>query len=188
MFYQEEMLLQAVRESETAAIRLRQFAATLLRPEYSRNSPVDEIHTGVEVEVTSEGWLRINLPVMLPHRGDRDTARLLIVPLHAAIQSYFRDKSLPKYRACVLVYEHIYDAARARRRVTDHDNLELKHIQDALESAFLANDTALLCSAFQCSHAGTSDSTHIWVLTPDQFPEWLDCHQECWSAPDNLQK
>ena len=79
----------------------------------------------------------------------------------------------------MLVYEHIYDISH-RHRFIDHDNLELKHCQDVLEAAFLVNDTSSLCSAFQCSHRGENDSTRIWILTPEQFPEWLKCYPGCW--------
>ena len=88
----------------------------------------------------------------------------------------------------MLVYEHIYDINRNRRFI-DHDNLELKHCQDVLEAAFLANDTAALCSAFQCSHRGEQDGTRIWILLPEQFPEWLKSHPECWkSATETMQE
>ena len=80
-----------------------------------------------------------------------------------------------------MVYEHIYDISRSRRFI-DHDNLELKHCQDVLEAAFLTNDTAALCSAFQCSHHGEQDGTRIWILPPEQFPEWLKNHSECWNS------
>lgn len=181
MFYQEETLLRAVWEAEAAAIHLRQFAASALRPERSEPDTVGQLHTGVEVSVTAEGWLKITLPAMLPHRGEKDPARFLNGPIHEAIHTCFRDKPRPRFRACVLVYEHIYDAARPRRRVTDHDNLELKHVQDVLEAAFLENDSAALCSAFQCSHMGDSDGTCIWILSPEQFPMWLESHRECWA-------
>lgn len=103
-------------------------------------------------------------------------------PLRAAIRDYFADRPWPKFRTCVLVYEHIYGLSRSRCFI-DHDNLELKHCQDVLEAAFLAHDTSALCSAFQCSHHGGQDGTRIWILPPEQFPEWLKTHSECWQAP-----
>lgn len=88
----------------------------------------------------------------------------------------------------MLVYEHIYDINRNRRFI-DHDNLELKHCQDVLEAAFLTNDTAALCSVFQCSHRREQDGTRIWILPPEQFPEWLKSHPECWkSATETMQE
>lgn len=186
MFYRENTLLNAVQEIEAAAIHLRQFAAKNLRPVYGMQNPVDSVHIAARVEITQEDWLKITLPVMLPKRGERDPARFLDGPLLSAIRSYFSDKPLPKFGVCVLVYEHIYDAALPRRRVTDHDNLELKHVQDALEAAFLTNDTATLCSAFQCSHRGEEDSTCIWILPPEQFPEWLTKHESSWKTAPKI--
>lgn len=77
--------------------------------------------------------------------------------------------------------KHIYDLSQSRRFI-DHDNLELKHCQDVLEAAFLTNATSALCSAFQCSHRDPQDSARIWILTPEQFLEWLKKHRECWNG------
>lgn len=186
MFYRENMLLNAVQEVESAAVHLRQFAARNLQAESGMINPTNKINIAAQIEITQDAYLKLCLPVMLPKRSERDPARFLDGPLLAAIRTYFADKPIPKYSSCVLVYEHIYAADRPRRRVTDHDNFELKHVQDLLESAFLANDTAALCSAFQCSHRGETDSTRIWILTPEQFPEWLSAHAGCWkTAPKN---
>lgn len=169
----EQDLLQAVQEAEAAVTQLRRFAASFLLMQNRRSTPGTNTTTIASVENTEEGWLLISLPVMLPRRGEKDRARFLDEPLRAAIRRYCQDRPLPKYDVCVLVYEHIYDAAYPRRRVTDHDNLELKHCQDVLEAAFLTNDTASLCSVFQCSHPGEEPGTRIWILTPEQFEIWL---------------
>ena len=176
----ERDLLQAVQDAETAVTQLRRFAASFLLMQNRRSTPGTNTTTIASVKSTEEGWLLISLPVMLPRRGGKDRARFLDEPLRAAIRHYFQDRPLPKFQTCVLVYEHIYDAAYPRRRVTDHDNLELKHCQDVLEAAFLANDTASLCSVFQCSHPGEEPGTRIWILTPEQFEIWLSKHKSTW--------
>lgn len=176
----EQDLLQAVQDAEAAVTQLRHFAASFLLMQNRRSTPGTNTTTIASVKSTEEGWLLISLPVMLPRRGEKDRARFLDEPLRAAIRSYFRNKPLPKFQTCVLVYEHIYDAAYPRRRVTDHDNLELKHCQDVLEAAFLTNDTASLCSVFQCSHTGKEPGTRIWILTPEQFGIWLSKHKSAW--------
>jgi len=184
---QEQDLLQTVQEMEAAVTHLRQFAATALRVSAMGAMAESKATTIASVKLTEEGWLVISLPVMLPHRGEKDPARFLDEPLRSAIRDYFCDKPLPKFRDCVLVYEQIYDAAYPRRRVTDHDNLELKHCQDVLEAAFLTNDTALLCSAFLCSHMGKNPGTRIWILTPEQFPKWLCAHKNAWENSQNME-
>ena len=180
--YREQLLLDAVRSAEDAAIQLRQYAAAVLEPA----QPVpgvsfsDNCHAAV-VEIPPVGGLAEPLPGMRPRRDDADRSRFLSGLLRDAIRRTFPEHDQPKFRACVLVYEHIYDISRSRRFI-DHDNLELKHCQDVLEAAFLTNDTAALCSAFQCSHRGEQDGTRIWILPPEQFPEWLKNHSECWNS------
>lgn len=176
----EQDLLQAVQDAEAAVTELRRFAASFLLMQNRRSTPGTNTTTIASVKSTEEGWLLISLPVILPRRGEKDRARFLDEPLRAAIRCYCQDRALPKFQTCVLVYEHIYDAAYPRRRVTDHDNLELKHCQDVLEAAFLANDTASLCSVFQCSHPGEEVGTRIWILTPEQFEIWLGKHKTSW--------
>ena len=180
--YREKLLLDAVRLAENAAIQLRQYAAAVLEPvqtvprvSFSGNSQA------AVVEITPEGWPVASLPGVMPRRDDADCSRFLAGLLRDAIRRTFPEHDQPKFRACVLVYEHIYDISRCHRFI-DHDNLELKHCQDVLEAAFLTNDTAALCSAFQCSHRGEQDGTRIWILPPEQFPEWLKNHSECWNS------
>lgn len=184
----ERDLLQAVQEAEAAVTQLRRFAASFLLMQNRESTPGTNITTVASVESTEEGWLLISLPVMLPRRGEKDRARFLDEPLRAAISRYCQDKPLPKFQTCVLIYEHIYDAAYPRRRVTDHDNLELKHCQDVLEAAFLINDTASLCSVFQCSHPGEEPGTRIWILTPEQFETWLNKRKSTWEKSQKTEK
>ena len=185
--YREQPLLDAVQSAENAAIQLRQYAAAVLEPEQTvPGVSVSGNNHAALVKIAPEGWLIASLPGMMPRRDDADRSRFLAGLLRDAIRRAFPEHDHPKFRACVLVYEHIYDIGRSRR-FTDHDNLELKHCQDVLEAAFLTNDTAALCSAFQCSHRGEQDGTRIWILPPEQFPEWLKNHPECWhSTTENV--
>lgn len=178
----DQLLMEAISASEKASIRLREFAAATLPPEQtSTNLIFSDANITISVEITPEGYLSLRLPVMLPKRSDEDRSRYLAGVLREAIREKSQDRLPPKFGSCVLVYEHIYDLSRNRRFI-DHDNFELKHCQDVLEAAFLINDTSALCSAFQCSHRGAQDSTRIWILTPEQFLEWLEKHPECWKS------
>ena len=178
----DQILLNAVRSAEDAAIQFRQYAAAVLAPvQAGPGDAFSDNSQAAVVEITPEGWLAASLPGMMPRRDDADRSRFLAGLLRDAIRRTFPEHDQPKFRACVLVYEHIYDISRSRRFI-DHDNLELKHCQDVLEAAFLTNDTAALCSAFQCSHRGEQDGTRIWILPPEQFPEWLKSHPERWNG------
>ena len=185
--YREQFLLDAVRSAEDAAIQFRQYAAAVLEPVQAGPGDMFSDNSQVTViEITSEGWLAASLPGMMPRRDDADRSRFLAGLLRDAIRRTFPEHDQPKFCACVLVYEHIYDISHSRRFI-DHDNLELKHCQDVLEAAFLTNDTAALCSAFQCSHRGEQDGTRICILPPEQFPEWLKSYPECWkSTTENM--
>ena len=180
-FRSRKMLLEAVHSAEDAAIQLRQYAAATLPPVREIPEISGDADLPASIEVTAEGWLRIELPCVMPRREDNDRSRFLAGLLRYTIYRAFPKHDQPRFHTCVLVYEHIYDLSQSRRFI-DHDNLELKHCQDVLEAAFLTNDTSALCSAFQCSHRGAQDSTRIWILTPEQFPEWLKRHRECWNG------
>lgn len=178
----DQLLKEAVQASEKATIQLRQFAAATLSPEQTSPDIIcADAKITVSVGISQEGYLSLRLPVMLPKRSDEDRSRYLAGLLREAIREKYQDQLPPKFGSCVLVYEHIYDLSRSRRFI-DHDNMELKHCQDVLEAAFLVNDTSALCSAFQCSHKGEQDCTRIWILPPEQFPEWLKKHPECWKT------
>lgn len=180
--HRDSLLLDAVRSAENTAIQLRQYAAAVLMPVQAvPEDMLPDSSRSEVVETTPEGWLTVSLPGVMPRRDDADRSRFLAGLLRDAIHRTFPEHDQPKFRACVLVYEHIYGISRSRRFI-DHDNLELKHCQDVLEAAFLTNDTASLCSAFQCSHRGDRDSTRIWILPPEQFPKWLKSHPECWNG------
>ena len=187
--YREQLLLDAVQSAENAAIQLRQYAAAVLEPEQTvPGVSVSGNNHAALVKIAPEGWLIASLPGMMPRRDDADRSRFLAGLLRDAIRRAFPEHDHPKFRACVLVFEHIYDIGHSRRFI-DHDNLEPKHCQDVLEAAFLTNDTAALCSAFQCSHRGEQDGTRIWILLPEQFPEWLKSYPECWkSTTENMQE
>ena len=178
--YQEE-LLDAVKDAEHAAVQIRRAAVRAFLPEHREVVEYLQSDTVAAVEVTKAGYLNITLPAMMPHRKKGDQARFLSGPIHSAVEAYFKDRTRPRFDACVIVYEHIYDSD-SRRRFADHDNLELKRCQDELENCFLVNDDSSLCCAFQCSHWGDRLATRIWILSPEQFRAWLDDHPECWFA------
>ena len=182
-------LLDALRDAEATAMSIRSVAALALlnRPA----CPLPRTARGddsliAHFEESPEGWLCLTLPVMLPHRKEGDKALFLLEPIRDAVDAFYGDRPRPHFDRCVLAYEHIYAVGTQRRHVTDHDNLELKHCQDLLESLFLTNDSAHYCAAFQCSHAGSSNATRIWILTPEQFPEWLKTHEIYWKSTPKI--
>lgn len=180
--YRDSLLLDAVRLEENTAIQLRQYAAAVLMPaQAALENMLPDNSRFAAIETTPENWLAVSLPGVMPRRDDADQSRFLAGLLRDVIRRTFPEHDQPKFRACVLVYEHIYGISCSCRFI-DHDNLELKPCQDVLEAAFLIDDTSGLCSAFQCSHRGDRDSTRIWILPPEQFPKWLKSYPECWNS------
>ena len=177
--HRDDLLLEVVRSAEETALQLRRYAAMVISPLREVPDCSERPLLPVRVEVTPEGWVLAALPVILPRRNDGDRSRFLASSLWNAIQAHFRDKPLPKFHTCVLIYEHVYTSG-CKRRFIDHDNLELKYCQDALEAAFLTNDSAALCSAFQCSRFGETAGTRIWIIPPEQFPAWLEKRKIYW--------
>ena len=189
LYHYEPSLLDALRDVEAAAMSIRQVAAFALLSRPNRSLPrtaCGDDSLIAHFEESPEGWLCLTLPVMLPHRKEGDKALFLLEPIRDAVDVFYGDRPRPHFDRCVLAYEHIYAVGTQRRHVTDHDNLELKHCQDLLESLFLTNDSAHYCAAFQCSHAGSSHATHIWILTPEQFPEWLKTHEIYWKSTPKI--
>lgn len=183
-YIDERSLLDALAEAENAALHLRDFAAAVLRRKsyrYDLRAERGSVPIIAKLEQTPEGWLCLSLPVTLPHRKEGDRARYLIEPIRLAIRDFYGGQGCPRFDACVLAYEHVYRRG-AGRRILDHDNVELKHCQDAIESMLLTNDSAIYCAAYQCTREDDADGTNIWILMPEQFPEWLkthDCYRRC---------
>ena len=181
----EVLSTDAALRAERITCRLRHliYATTSIKKEeYLRSA---ETMQGIEISENG-GILEIKLPCLLPKRRQRQSTEFLLDPFTSALSDYAAHHTMPQFQHCVVCFSHIYAQELPERRIRDYDNLELKHVQDVLESAFLTNDTATLCSAFQCSHRGDMDNTCIWILTPEQFPEWLTKHENCWKTAPKI--
>ncbi len=67
----------------------------------------------------------------------------------------------------------MYDQALPTRRVRDYDNLEEKQLLDLLSTFVMADDTGLLCDAYNTTELGEQDCTKIFVMEKQRFPQWL---------------
>lgn len=89
-FHSRKMLLEAVRSAEDAAIQLRQYAAATLPPVWEIPEISGDAGFPASIEITAEGWLRMELPCVMPRREDNDRSRLLAGLLRNAIHRHFR--------------------------------------------------------------------------------------------------
>ena len=96
----DQILLDAVRSTEDAAIQLRQYAASVLEP--VQTVPGDTFSGNSQaavVKITPEGWLAASLPGMMPRRDDADRSRFLAGLLRAAVHRTFPEHDQPKFHA-----------------------------------------------------------------------------------------
>ena len=100
-FHSRKILLEAVRSAEDAAIQLRQYAAATLPPVREIPEISGDIDLPASIEVTVEGWLRIELPCVMPRREDNDRSRFLAGLLRNAIHRAFPKHDQPRFYTCV---------------------------------------------------------------------------------------
>lgn len=127
---------------------------------------------GVEVGFTTEGWVCVQMPALLPRKERGDTAyirTLLYPPLHR----FFLTNALFKLDRCVIIFRHVYHRDRPEREYRDHDNIELNVVVDTLASYTMKDDSPMRCRHYYCSAAGDGDRTEVYVVPADDFPRWL---------------
>ena len=90
---------------------------------------------------------------------------------------YAREHPLPYYRDCVVCFAQVYDRALPDRRIRDYDNLSEKQLLDLLSSFVMADDTGLLCDAYNTAELGDQDCTKIYIMEKQRFPQWLTEHK-----------
>lgn len=67
--------------------------------------------------------------------------------------------------------------ALASFAIRDYDNLEEKQLLDVLSTFVMADDTGLLCDAYNTAALGEKDCTRISVMEKKRFPAWLAEHE-----------
>ncbi len=100
-FHSRKILLEAVRSAEDAAIQLRQYAAATLPPVWEIPEISGDAGFPVSIEITAEGWLRMELPCVMPRRKDNDRSRFLAGLLRNAIHRAFPKHDQPRFYTCV---------------------------------------------------------------------------------------
>ena len=124
-----------------------------------------------------EGVLEITLPCLLPKRKQRQSTEFLIDPFYAALEGYSRQNALPRFSHCVVCFAHIYCQDLPERRVREYHNKEQKKHKDVITTIMLEDQKGLQCDAKKNTELGEADCTHIFIMDSDQFPRWLESHQ-----------
>jgi len=162
-----------VRVAESSTIQLRNLATRSIRPD---SSPFYEaVASELGIQVTEEhDWIKITVPAILPKRSNRDNASYITHPLRNALLAFQRENPIERFDECMICIVHCYDASLGERRVRDYDNIETKRFLDVIETAFLANDSGLLCSVLQTTRIEERDRTLFFLMTPGKLPKWLE--------------
>ena len=169
----EVLSTDAALRGETIACRLRHliYATTgIKKAEYLQSASV--IH-GIQIHFEG-GVMELKLPTLLPKRKQRQSTEFLLDPIYFALSDYADHHTLPRFQHCVVCFSHIYCRELPARRIRDYDNLELKQLLDVVSTFIMADDTGLLCDAYNTTELGDTDCTCISIMDKDHFPEWLE--------------
>jgi hypothetical protein len=168
----ESLSTDAALRGERIACRLRHliYATTNIKKTDYLHAAADAL--GIRIE-QREGVLDIILPCLIPKKKRRLSTEFLFDALYYALDRYAETHALPKYRRCVVCFAHIYNRELPDRRVRDYDNLEQKHILDIITAFAVADDTGLLCDAYNTTELGGADCTIVSVMDKGDFQGWL---------------
>lgn len=168
----ETMSTEAALRAEGIACQLRSllYASTNVRkPEYLLEA--GEVH-GIKISYV-KGILEVAMPRLLPKRKASRSSLFLIDPLHAAMGRFAKEHPLLKFRECVVCVSHIYDHELQDWRLMDYDNLQQKQILDTIAMYVMADDSGILCDAYNTTELGDKDGTRIYIMEKKDFVGWL---------------
>lgn len=143
----------------------------------SRSAPEDVEHliqdaVSVEIGYTEEGWFCVRFPLLLPKKesGSNNYVRGFLYP---AMRSFFTRRVPVVHPQNVLIYRHVYDRSRPKRRMRDHDNIEINMVSDIVAMYVMPDDAPRYCSHYYCSAAGSRERTEVYVVPKADFPIWF---------------
>ena len=168
----ETMSTEAALRAEGIACQLRSllYASTSVqKTEYLVQA--GEAH-GIEV-CFEDGILEVAMPRLLPKKKSRQSSLFLIDPLHAVLGQYIKEHPMPRFRECVVCISHVYDHELPDWCLLDYDNLQQKQILDTIALYVMADDSGLLCDAYNTTELGDKDGTRIYIMEKGRFAGWL---------------
>ena len=168
----ETMSAEAALRAEGIACQLRSllYASTSV-PKTEYLVKAGEVH-GIEVRFEN-GILEVIMPRPLPKKKARQSSLFLIDPLHAVLGQYTKEHTLPRFRECVVCISHVYNHELPDWCLLDYDNLQQKQILDTIALYVMADDSGLLCDAYNTTELGGQDGTRIYIMEKNRFAGWL---------------
>lgn len=167
-----ELSLDTAIKAEKLACKLRHIVSSSGRcnPD-TLASAIAQDH-GIEVD-EANGVVMIRLPRLLPKWKKSRSGEFLTLPLYHALQQFSRMHPGNKFTDCVVCFVHVYDKNLSLERVRDYDNLEIKHVLDAVATFFMTDDSGILCDAYNTTDYGDSDCTYVYVVKKADFPAFI---------------
>ena len=150
----EVLSTDAALRAEKIACRLRHLiysSTTICKGDYLTSAGI--VH-GIEV-VYEDGVLEVTLPGLLPKRKQRQNTEFLLDPFYFSLEQYAKEHPMPHFSDCVVCFTQVYDQCLSTRRIRDYDNLEEKQLLDVLSTFVMADDTGLLCDAYNTAALGS---------------------------------
>ena len=168
----ETISTEAALRAEKIACQLRSllFASTNL-PKGEYLAKAGETHgIGISYE---DGILSVSLPRLLPKKKGRQSSLFLLDPLGAALAEYAKERTLPRFRECVVCISHVYNHDLPECSLPDYDNLQQKQLLDMIALYVMADDNGLLCDAYHTTELGEEACTRVYVMEKKCFADWL---------------
>ena len=169
--------------STDAALRAEQIACRMRHLVYGfttvqKHEYLTSAANVLGITITAQpGLVEITLPGLLPKKKQR-SAEYLTDPLEQALGQFVKDHPLSHFESCIICFCHIYAVSGGRGRIRDYDNLELKQLLDVISTFIMADDSGLLCDAYNTTELGEQDCTCISVMDQKSFSEWLSKRQD----------
>ena len=168
----EVISTEAALRAERIACMLRNllFASTGI-PKREYYLKASEEH-GIEINY-EDGILEVTLPRLLPKKKTRQSVLFLTEPLHAALEQYTEEHPAPRFRECVICISHVYGHDLPDWCIRDYDNIQQKQILDTVALYVMADDSGLLCDAYNTTERGEKDCIRIYIMEKGRFGKWI---------------
>lgn len=168
-----DYVYDGVRILEKTACGLRELVlATTFDDKRRLMTEIVEVH-GITVEF-ADGWYKVALPALLPSKKHGHSCSFIVNPLRYAMERFEREHKPERLRDCVICFRHIYRDDYPERGVRDHDNIEVKKVQDVIADKLIVDDSGRYCRNLNVSVSGSKDGTEVYVVPAILFPAWLE--------------
>ena len=173
----EIMALAASTRSETIACGIRSLIYN--STDFPRKDLMVQVAEAQQIEIKEiDNILEIDLPRLLPKKGNRRGGEFLTDPLYFTLQTYTKGKEALHFKECIVCFLHIYANHLSKNRIRDYDNVEKKQVLDTVAAFLLEDDGGFLCDVYHTIALGEKDYTKIFIMEKDKFPNWLLQYQK----------